>query len=79
MSAVDTPASIATSASAGASLSQAPFRQLDRSSLSEFTADVVGNILSFNRNFVESVRLLPDLSIVIKKHKLKENRNNNSG
>lgn len=56
-----------------------PFRQLDRSNLSEFTADVVGNILGYNRNFVESVRLLPDLSIVLKKHKLKENRNNSSG
>lgn len=52
---------------------------LDRNNLSEFTADVITNILAFNKNFVDSVRILPDLCLVLKKHKLKENKNNNSG
>ena len=53
--------------------------QLDRSNLSEFTSDVINNILAFNKNFVDSVRLLPDVSLVLKKHTLKESKHNSSG
>ena len=47
--------------------------------LSDFSTDVINNILAFNVNFVDSVRLLPDVTLVLKKHSLKESRHNSSG
>lgn len=53
--------------------------RFDRTHLSEFSAEVIDRILSLDINFVESIRILPDLNIVLRKHTLKESKNNSSG
>lgn len=52
--------------------------KLDKSNLSEFSAQVLNNISTFNVNFADSIRLLPDMDLVLKKHSLKESKSNSS-
>lgn len=53
--------------------------EIGKSNLCEFSSEILNNIISYNMSFAESVRLLPDLSLILKKHSLKETRSNSTG